>query len=91
MGWPGRAQRLVCGPRLRRRYAKLEEARQISVCALAGAKKSSKVLKRLLWRGPKNQARFEECWGAWGQKASKLFHITTRGHGSNLESADLEI
>jgi hypothetical protein len=25
MGWPGRAQRLVCGPRLRRRYAKLEE------------------------------------------------------------------
>jgi hypothetical protein len=25
MGWPGRAQRLVCGPRLRRRYAKLKE------------------------------------------------------------------
>jgi hypothetical protein len=25
MGCPGRAQRLVCGPRLRRRYAKLEE------------------------------------------------------------------
>jgi hypothetical protein len=25
MGWPGRAQRLVCESRLRRRYAKLEE------------------------------------------------------------------
>jgi transposase len=33
MGWPGRAQRLVCGPRLRRRYAKLKEHAMREACS----------------------------------------------------------
>jgi hypothetical protein len=57
MGWPGRAQRLVCGPRLRRRYAKLEEARQISVCALAGAKKIQQGFEAATMVGAKKSSK----------------------------------